>query len=109
MAEESRGDDCTRVGGKLLVTGELLLHEAVVRLVFVERTHDPVAVAPGFLPLRVFVKAFTLGVARQVQPMPGPPFAIVRRREQTVDQAFVCAGDVSAKKRSCSPSVGGNP
>ena len=72
-----------------LITGELFEDEAVVREVAVECPHDPVAVFPRErLGLIAFVPA-RFGEADQVQPMPRPAFAKLRRGEQPVDQSLV--------------------
>jgi hypothetical protein len=78
-----------RVGQQ--VAGELQLAEAIERHVAVERVDDPVAILPH-RARRVEVEAVGVGVAREVEPRRGPAFAVVRRREQAVDGAFVRVG-----------------
>src|SRR5262249_796486 len=68
-----------------LVTGELLDDEAIIGLVLVERADHVVPVAPGLGVIVVMDVAPTVGVARDVQPVPPPTLAVVRRRKQPVD------------------------
>src|SRR5436190_21311772 len=37
----------------------------------------------------VVLKAIALGKAREIQPMPPPTFAVMRRGQQAIDQLFV--------------------
>ena len=98
MAQETGSNKFVGIGRKHFVAGQLLTHEAVVRLIFVERAHDPVTVSPGLRALRVAVEAVAFGVTCEVQPVSGPPFAVARRGEQTVDETRVGAGRVLRKK-----------
>ncbi len=84
-----------------LVAGQLLLNEAVERLVGVERADDVVAVLVGVGPDRVLAGvAFGVGVAGHVEPVSAPALAVARRVEQPVDQALVgvgpCVGEEGA-------------
>ena len=78
--------------GKDCVGGNLLLDEASVRRVAVERVDQVVAIWPGVRPDPVLIVAVGLGEMNQVHPVPRPPFAKVRAGEQAVDQAFVGVG-----------------
>ena len=84
---EHRGRD---VGGRdtvEFVAGQLLLDEAIPRLVGVERADDVVAVAPGVRSDRIRVRvAVGVGVPRDVQPMAAPAFAVGFGSQQPVDQ-----------------------
>ena len=86
------GDD--RGGRRVvdLVAGELVRQELVVRHVRVERVDHPVAVAPGGGLLAVPLVAVRLRVADKVEPVPAPALAVVRRREQAVDEALPGVG-----------------
>ena len=71
-----------------LIGRQLLEHEAVVWHVLIERANDVVAVGvsvgiAAFLRERV---AFGIGIPRDIQPMAAPPFAIPRRRQQSINQ-----------------------
>ena len=68
-----------------LVAGDLLLHEAVVGLVLVEATRSRNRDSARRWGGLVRFEAVALGVARQVQPVPRPALAVVRRGEQPVD------------------------
>jgi hypothetical protein len=75
--------------GPQLVAGELLLDEAVERLVLVEGLDDVVAVAPDVRPRAVGVVAVAVGITCQVEPAPRLALAVARRREKPVDQLLV--------------------
>ena len=72
-----------------LVAGQLLLDEAVVRLVLVEGVDDVIAVAPGERLFAVALVAVGLGVADHVQPEARPALAVLRPGQQAVEQGFV--------------------
>ena len=73
------------------IAGELRAHELVVRQVVVERLDHPVAIQIRVrvrvvaAPLRIERAVVVLAVARDVEPEAAPRFAVVRRREQAVD------------------------
>ena len=100
----------SRIAGERLVAGELLEDEAVERLVGVEGADDVVAIAPGVGPRFVELVAVGVGVAGEVEPVPAPALAVVRRlassRSITFSQA---SGDVSLTNASISSGVGGRP
>ena len=56
---------------------DLFPHKLVVRLVFIKRTHDVVAIDPGVLAIQIRLRAVGLGPTNHVQPMLGPAFAKV--------------------------------
>ena len=70
-----------------LIRCQLLDDEAVKRQVFVERSDDviPVHPGPGEILLEIEHVALVVRVARHVQPMSRPAFAIVRRFQQLID------------------------
>ena len=72
------------------VTGNLVLHELVVGQVIVECLNDPVTIAPRF-GQRGGVEETTVAVAvpGDIEPVTPPPFAVLRRSEQPVDQLRV--------------------
>ena len=69
-----------RVGDK--VAGELLDAELIVRLVAIDRRHDPVAVAPGPAPFSIPEIPVALTIAGKVEPVPSPALAVVRGGEE---------------------------
>ena len=71
MAIESGGDQSRGIVGVKLVARDLLAHEAVVRLVLIERCNDIVAIAPD------------VG-AGLVEPVARPALAVMGRGEQSV-------------------------
>ena len=87
-AQKSGGDEAVVGSAVHLVAGDLLDQEAVVRLVVVERLDHVVAVTPGIGAMGVVLEARRVRVARDVEPEPSVAFAVVRRGEQAVDEAF---------------------
>ena len=72
------------------VAGDLLLHEAVVRLVGVEGLHDVVAVLPGERAVAIGVEvAVGVGVSRGVEPNFAPTLPVVRRRQHAIDHLLI--------------------
>ena len=67
------------------ITGQMGAEEGVERLVTVEGGDAPVAVAPGVAMGDVFVEPVGVGIADDVEPMPGLMLAVARRREQSID------------------------
>src|SRR5262245_42476275 len=63
-----------RVGtdGPQLITRELLLHESVIGLVFVERFDHIVTITPCVRPSLISLEPFALRIARKVEPVPRP-------------------------------------
>ena len=82
------------VGGRLgqFITGKLLNHELVIGLVVVEGLDHIVAVPPGVWLVAVSFKTVGVGIANQIEPVPGPLLAIVRRGKQPVDYPFPSSG-----------------
>ena len=71
------------------VARELFDKELVVGQIPVKRFDDPLAISPRMRPHRVLLEAVAVGVTRQIQPVPRPALAKVRRRQQTVDHPLV--------------------
>ena len=67
------------------IAGQMGPEEGVERLVTVEGSDAPVAVAPGVAVGDVFVEAVGVGIADDVEPVPGLMLAVARRREQSID------------------------
>ena len=81
------------------VAGKLLLHEAIIRLVVVERFDHVIAVAPHAGTIAVILEAVRLGVAHHVEPVLRPAFAVVRRRQQPIDELLIRIGCVIVDER----------
>ena len=77
----------------------------------VERVDDVVAVAPGVAVTATFSsQPVGVGVAGHVEPVPAPPLAVVRRRQQPVDHLREgVRATSSARNASTSSGVGGRP
>ena len=84
-ADEEPGRD----SGPELVTGELLLHELVVRQVAVECVDHVVAIAPRIGARLVGLEPVTLGEPDGVEPEPSGAFTELRRGEIAVDECLV--------------------
>ena len=108
VAMEAGGDQLIDSGIRQQVAGDLLDHELIERHVVVDRVDHPVAILPD-IARRVDGVAVRVGIARQVEPVAAPAFAIMRRREQSVDNALVCIGRLSFRKSVNSSGVGGRP
>ena len=75
--------------GRDLVAGDLLDHEAVERLVAVQRVDHVVAIPPGVGDVAVVLVALGLGEADHVEPVLRPALAVTGAGEQPVDHALV--------------------
>ena len=89
VPEVAEGRERVGVAGEELVAGELLLYEAVVRLVLVVGLDDVIAEAPGGRAEVIDAEAIAIGVTDEVEPRTGHPLAIGRRSEETVDELLV--------------------
>src|SRR6202011_3199696 len=69
-----------------LVTRQLLGDELGVGLVLIERLDHVVAIAPRVGAMDVVFEPTRVGVARDVEPGAAIALAVVRRREQLVDE-----------------------
>ena len=85
MAIEAGRHQRLRIIREHLVTRQLLLDETVVRLVLIEALNHVVAIAPDIGPRFIGFEALAIGIARQIEPMARPAFAIVRRGQQRID------------------------
>ena len=98
-AEEGRCDLCARIRIGDLIPGELFGNELIVGQIPVEGIDDVVAVAPGeFLELVTLI-TFGLGVARDIEPVPPPAFAILWPRQEIIDNMLECTVGRIARKR----------
>ena len=75
---------------KKRVAGELFLHEARVGLVLVERPDDVIAIRPRVRPWLVLVVTVRLAVVNDIEPVPRPALAVMRRSQQPVHERFEC-------------------
>ena len=85
VAVEGRRDPVVERRIRQQVTGQLLERELVERHVGVEGLHHPVAPAPN-CPRRIIGVAGAVGIAGQVEPLPGHVLAIAVVGQQTVDE-----------------------
>ena len=87
--EETGGDHRLGIVGSQRVTGNLVAQKLVIRHVGVQRLDDPVAIAPGVVAPLIAFESVRVGVMSDVQPVPRPPLAVMRRIEQPFDEAFI--------------------
>ena len=69
------------------VASDLHPHKLVVRHVVVQRADHPVAIRPEVVADVVPLETVALSEPREIQPVPAPAFAVVRRAEEVVDHA----------------------
>ena len=91
-AQEARSHEHFRIAAGQFVAGKLLDHELVVWLVCVERTDDVIPITPSVGPLVVIRVPGRVRVASDIEPVPSPLLAVVRARQQPVDQPLPSAG-----------------
>ena len=107
--QETGGDHAVRIGLRRTirrqdVAGDLVADELVIGHVAVERGDDPVAIPPRMGQRMIGVLAGGVGIAHQVEPVPSPALAVMRRGEQPIDDRANASGASSARK--CSTSSG---
>ena len=74
------------------IARQMFPHKLVVRQVVVESADDVVAVLRGIIKIEVVFVPHGVRVANQVEPVPGPAFAIARGFEQPIDKPGVGVG-----------------
>ena len=84
QAIEARCDQRVGIAGEKLIACQLFAQEAVERLILIEGTDDVIAIAPDVRLRVVALVAVGLGIADEVEPMPGPLFAVLRHCQQLV-------------------------
>src|SRR5262249_22463239 len=57
--------------------------------IIVERLDDKVAIVIGRGPVVIMLEAVALGKAGEIEPVPGPAFAVVGAGQRAADQVFV--------------------
>ena len=100
--QESHRGEIARIVFRDEVGGELRDDELIVGHVVVERADDPVAkrVCERVFPLLLEDVALRVRVARDVEPVTAPAFAVARRGEQAVDGFRVGVGRLVVFKRA---------
>ena len=76
-----------------LVGGNLLNEKLVVGQVFIESTDDIIAIGVriGKAPFLIAGQiTFGVGITRDIEPVPSPTFAVLRRRQQAINHAGEC-------------------
>src|SRR5215467_15243219 len=88
QAQEAGGDQAVIGPVGNLVAGDLFLYKSVVGLVVIEGLDDVVSISKEVRLVRVVLIAARVCIACCIQPVAAPSLAVVRRREQPVDQSF---------------------
>ena len=83
--DEKTNSSSALASGPQNVASDLHPGEFVVRHVGVKRVNDPVAIRPGVAARFVVLEAVALAVARDVEPVSRPPFAVTRRGQQAIN------------------------
>ena len=94
QAIEAGGDDGIGRGMLEFVAGDLLADELVEGFVGVEGLDDVIAVAPGVGLDAVALEGVGFCESDDVEPVAAPFFAVLRRGEEAVDDAFEGVGGI---------------
>lgn len=70
------------------VTGDMFTNELVVGKILVEGADQIIAITPGVVHLVIPFVAMGFGKADDIEPMPGPALAEMRRREEAINEAL---------------------
>ena len=84
------GHDLLLRGLRQQITGDLLDGELIKGHVVIDRADDPVAVAPRIRPSAILFITIAVRVARHVQPVAAPAFAVAFGGQQAVDEIGEC-------------------
>src|SRR5258708_3867993 len=85
ISQETGGDELVLRSTRQQVARELLDDELVIGQVAVESVEDPAAIEPDLAGLVLF-ETVGVGVACGVEPGTRPALAVVRRRQQPIDE-----------------------
>ena len=85
---KTRGDELLRGGVRQQIAGELLVRKLIERQIAVEGIDHPIAVFPD-APRAVDREPVGVRIAGEIQPMPAPAFAILRRSQHPLHQPLV--------------------
>src|SRR5215471_5843402 len=87
LAEKARRNQTVRRHVSDLVARDLLAKEYVVRLVVIKCADHIIAIPPRIGTIEVVLEAVGIRITGDVEPVAPPPFAIMRRGQQAVDQS----------------------
>ena len=87
--QKTGGSNCVDVVRIKDITGQLQSDEFIIRQVTIQSVDHPVSIRPEVVARFVVFEAVAFAKSSDIQPVPRPAFAIVRRRQQTVDEIFV--------------------
>src|SRR5688572_2015894 len=92
-------DQVFRPGRVELIRRELFLDELIVGFVFVEGTNHVIPVAPRMGTIVIELETATISVTGEIEPVPSPSFAVMRRSQQAIDYFFKSVSGAIRKKR----------
>ena len=104
IAMEAGGDQLIHGRVRQHVARDLFDRELVERHVVIQRIDDPVAIFPD-LARGVDGVAVGIGVARHIEPMPAPSLAVMRRSQQSIDDALIGIGSAHRQRSLESPGA----
>ena len=81
------------------VASELLAREFIERHVSIDGVDDPITPTPRPWTLPVFLVTIGVGIAGEIEPVPSPALAKMRRVEQAIDDTLVRSVARVGKKR----------
>ena len=96
--QERRRDLRSRIEVGQLIPGQLLDGELVERDIVVEGLDHVVAIPPGKRNLGIRFVSDGLPIAGNIKPMARPAFAVLRTRQQVIDNVFECLGRVVSQE-----------
>ena len=88
VAQKAGGDDLVLRRSGQEVARNLLDDELVVGQVAIQSADHPIAIEPD-LALLVLLESVGVGIARRIQPVPPPAFAVMRRSEESLHLLLV--------------------
>ena len=91
------------------VAGDVFHDELIVGYIGIEGADDIIAVDVGLRQFEIEFVALSLGEADQVQPVPSPALAVVRRLKQVVDHLGEGLRRLVLEECTISVGVGGRP
>ena len=102
---EARRDKRVEIAIGKFVASDLRADKPRVRHVGVERAHHEIAVLPSGFLVAIALETVGVGVADEVEPVTSPLLAVVRAREQPIDEPLVgvrrLVGDKRVDFRRC--------
>ena len=90
--QESRGDRRPRIVWLDHIAGQLPPYELVIGQILVECRDDPITIGPRIGPQFVALETLAFAKADDVEPVPPPALAVMRRVQEPINQARIGLG-----------------